>query len=141
MRARLGGLLIDGIVVGGASGIIAGFLGVLSQPSTPCNPQGSCGLNTSAILAGNFLTLVISLAYSAYFVGVTTQSLGHRVAGIRIVNVDTGAPIGPGWGALRWLVLTLTGALCTLGYWSPYFDDRRRGWHDQATNSIAIAAR
>jgi hypothetical protein len=51
------------------------------------------------------------------------------------------APIGFGRALLRWLVLTVTGALCTLGYWSPFFDDNRRGWHDKASRAIAINSR
>jgi uncharacterized RDD family membrane protein YckC len=142
MGARLGGHIIDSILVGVVAGIVSAVLTAL-QPSSPCNSQGSCAANTSVlhVWQGNIIFLVIAALYSAYFVGVTSQSLGHRVVGIRIVNVDTGAPIGAGWGALRWLVLVVTGLLCTLGYWSPYFDARRRGWHDQATNAIAITAR
>ena len=42
-------------------------------------------------------------------------------------------------GALRWLVMSITGAICTLGYWSPFFDkERRRGWHDKASNAMAV---
>jgi hypothetical protein len=31
--------------------------------------------------------------------------------------------------------------VCTLGYWSPFFDsDRRQGWHDKAANAVVIPA-
>ena len=84
----------------------------------------------------------IGVAYSAYFVGMHGQTLGHRAAGIRVVDVNTGGLIGPGRGALRYFVLSVTGAICTLGYWSPFFDSQRRqGWHDKATNSVVIPAR
>ena len=37
--------------------------------------------------------------------------------------------------------MSITGAICTLGYWSPFFDkERRRGWHDKASNAMAIKA-
>lgn len=123
MGARLGGLIIDGLVVGIPGGLIAYALG-------------------GARVAGDVIILVLGIAYSAYFVGMTGQTLGHRAAGIRVVDVNTGGLIGPGRGALRWLVMAVTGAICTLGYWSPFFDSQRRqGWHDKATNSVVIPSR
>lgn len=36
----------------------------------------------------------------------------------------------------------LSGAICMLGYWSPFFDgEHRRRWHDKASNAIAITVR
>jgi uncharacterized RDD family membrane protein YckC len=70
------------------------------------------------------------------------QTLGHRAAGIRVVDLATGALIGPGRAAVRWLVLGVTGAVCTLGYWSPFFDsERRQGWHDKASRSVVVPSR
>ena len=90
----------------------------------------------------DFFALILGIAYSAYFVGTKTQTLGHRAVGIRVVDANTGGPIGPGRGALRWLVMSVTGAICTIGYWSPFFDSQRRqGWHDKASNAVAIPAK
>ena len=75
-------------------------------------------------------------------IGTQGQTPGHRAARIRVVDVNTGALIGPGRAALRWLVMGVTGAICTLGYWSPFFDSKRRqGWHDKAASSVVIPAR
>jgi uncharacterized RDD family membrane protein YckC len=123
MGARLGGLIIDSIIIAIPVLIIVLAIG----NKTP--------------LLGNFIALIIGLGYSAYFVGMKTQTPGHRAVGIRVVDANTGAAIGPGRGALRWLVLGVTGAICTLGYWTPFFDSQRRqGWHDKASNAVAIPA-
>jgi uncharacterized RDD family membrane protein YckC len=140
MGARFGGLVVDAII----PAIVGAFTGSYSTART-CDAFGNgCTTNyhfgTTWIV--DLLGLALGVAYSAYFVGTKGQTPGHRVAGIRIVDVNTGGVIGPGRGALRWLVLSLTGAVCTLGYWSPFFDSRRRqGWHDKATNAVAIPAR
>jgi hypothetical protein len=38
--------------------------------------------------------------------------------------------------------MVITGAICTLGYWSPFFDaERRQGWHDKAAGSVVVPTR
>lgn len=142
MGPRFGGLILDTLIVGVPSGVIGGLAGAFHRSQT-CDAFGSCNssfqLSTTWVL--DLVALVLGMAYSAYFVGIKTQTIGHRVAGIRVVDINTAAPIGPGRGALRWLVMVLGGAVCTLGYWSPFFDSQRRqGWHDKATSSVAIPA-
>ena len=130
MGARFGGLVIDSLIVGVVAGILGAVLGA--------NP-GRAGFGNPLV---DLLGLVIGVAYSAVLVGRTTQTLGHRAVGIRVVDVSSGAAIGPGRAALRWFVMVVTGYIFTLGYWSPFFDrERRRGWHDKASNSMAVRAR
>ena len=142
MGARFGGLVLDTIVVGVPTAIIAALAGAFRTHQT-CDSSGSCttSVNIGASLTVDLLALALGVIYSAWLVGTTGQTLGHRAAGIRIVDVDTGQLIGPWRAALRWFVMVLGGALCTIGYWSPFFDSyRRQGWHDKATRSVAIAA-
>ncbi len=143
MGARLGGLIIDWIIVGIPTFLIGLGLGSYSSNQT-CDVSGNCTTNFQfgGTLAVDLIGLVLGIAYSAYFVGMTGQTLGHRAAGIRVVDANTAGLIGPGRAALRWLVMGVTGALCTLGYWSPFFDSQRRqGWHDKSANSVVIPAR
>jgi uncharacterized RDD family membrane protein YckC len=140
MGARLGGLLLDGVILAVPSAVIGAFAGAFESKRT-CDALGSC--STSYDYTAGWLVDVIVLAfgivYSAVLVGFYGQTVGHRAAGIRVVDVNTGARIGPGRAALRWVVLAVTGAVCTLGYWSPFFDStRRQGWHDKATSSVVI---
>ncbi len=145
MGARFGALLLDALIIAVPTVIIGILVGGFRTTHTvTCNSAGACnrGVNFTAGWIPNLIALAIGMAYCAYFVGMRGQSLGHRAVGIKVVDVNTGAAIGPGRAALRWLVLIVTGALCTLGYWSPFFDsDRRQGWHDKATRSVAIPAR
>jgi uncharacterized RDD family membrane protein YckC len=144
MGARLGGALIDGLVIGVPLGIIAALAGAFKTHET-CNlSTGVCSreVDLTTSLTFELIVVVVGILYSALLVGLTGQTLGHRAAGIRVVDVNTGGLIGAGTAALRYFVLTLTGAICTLGYWSPFFDsERRQGWHDKAANSVVVPAR
>ncbi|MCW2527775.1 MAG: hypothetical protein JWM76_2635 [Pseudonocardiales bacterium] len=143
MGARFGGLVVDAILIGIVGGIVGAFTGAYSN-GTNCDSNGNnCtnGFHFAANVPVELVSLAAGLIYSAILIGMQTQSLGHRVAGIRVLDINTGGPIGPGRGALRWLVMAVTGAICTLGYWSPFFDKQRRGWHDKASNSVAVRAR
>ena len=143
MGARFGALVLDTIVLAVPTIIIYAITGGFSTSTNgvTCDSSGVCTSNFNVDWAGLLIGLVIGFAYYGYMVGVRTQTLGHQAAGIRVVDVRTGAPIGFGRGLLRWLVLAVTGELCTLGYWSPFFDSQRRqGWHDKAANSVVIPA-
>ena len=146
MGARFGGYVLDYFIVSVPSFVIGFASGGLTKDtvSTSCDSfTGSCttthSFDIGFVPIG--LTVAISLLYFGYMVGVRTQTLGHMAAGIRVVDVNTGNPIGFWRGVLRWIVLGLTGALCTLGFWSPFFDSvRRQGWHDKSANAVVIPA-
>jgi uncharacterized RDD family membrane protein YckC len=143
MGARFGGLLLDALILSVPIGIIGALTGAF-HTSSNCDPGETCAksLQFTGAWGLDLIGLVLGIAYSAFFVGTQGQTPGHRAAKIRVVDVNTGALIGPGRAALRWLVMGVTGAICTLGYWSPFFDSQRRqGWHDKAASSVVIPAR
>ena len=143
MAARFGGLVLDTVIIAIPTVIIEVIIGGFHSDRT-CDAFGNCtsSYNFSVGLPADLIGLLLSLAYVAYFVGVKTQTPGHRAAGIRVVSADTGVAIGPGRAMLRQFVLVVTGALCTLGYWSPFFDStRRQGWHDKSASAVVIPAR
>jgi uncharacterized RDD family membrane protein YckC len=142
MGARFGALVIDSIIIL----IITTTVGLAAvgfkwNHNTPCTQFAMCTASqhhhfqfgTAAIY------LLVSAAYYGYLAGVRTQTPGHQLANIRVVDVATENPIGLWRGIVRALVLTLSADLCTLGYWSPFFDaTRRQGWHDKAARSVVI---
>jgi uncharacterized RDD family membrane protein YckC len=121
MGARFGGLLIDSILLGVVSYILA--------------------IVTTATMLYVF-QIILGLLYWGYLVGTRGQTLGHQLVGIKVVDVNTGQPIGFGKAVVRFLVMDITGAIFTLGYWTPFFDStRRQGWHDKSVGSVVIPAR
>jgi uncharacterized RDD family membrane protein YckC len=140
MGARLGGLLLDGLILAVPTLIVAAVSGAFDSKQT-CDAFGTCSrsYNVTAGWLFDLAGLALGIVYSALLVGLQGRTIGHRAVGLRVVDVNTGGLIGPGRAALRWLVLSVTGAICTLGYWSPFFDStRRQGWHDKASNSVVV---
>lgn len=90
----------------------------------------------------SLLSLVINFGYFGYLLGVRQQSVGMMVLNIKVVDANTGGPIGLGRGLLRYLVQGLTGLLCLVGYFSPFFDrtKRNQGWHDKAASCFVVTA-
>jgi uncharacterized RDD family membrane protein YckC len=111
-----------------------------STGSFNCTTTGGSGGGVLVLL--ELLWLVLAFGYYGYFNGVKQQTIGKRIMSIKVVDGATGGPIGLGKALLRYLVLAITGAICTLGYWSPFFDGTKRnqGWHDKSANSFVVKA-
>ena len=85
--------------------------------------------------------LVASLLWIAYnrwlTAGRTGQSLGKRVAKIKLIGVDTKAPIGVANAFIRDLVHILD-ALTLVGYLWPLWDEKRQTFADQIMKTVVI---
>jgi uncharacterized RDD family membrane protein YckC len=85
--------------------------------------------------------MVASLVWVAYnrwlTAGKTGQSLGKRVTKIKLVGMDTDAPISPRNAFIRDLVHILD-ALTLVGYLWPLWDDKRQTFADQIMKTIVI---
>jgi uncharacterized RDD family membrane protein YckC len=114
---RLGAGIIDAIIVGVISLILRLVLGT----------------------SGQALGLLVGLAYTTYLEGGTTgQSIGKRVLGIRVVDAQSGGPIGYGRGAIRWLVGIVSAIPIFLGYLWMLWDGEKQTWHDKASTSYVV---
>jgi uncharacterized RDD family membrane protein YckC len=148
MGARLGAFILDGLIVGIPLAIIFAILGAafITPAKTTCDANFSC--TTSAGSGGGLIGLfylieiVVVLAYFGYMDGVKQQSFGKRIVHIKVADANSGGPIGFGRGVVRQLVLSVTGAICFIGYLSPFFDGTKRyqGWHDKAGNDFVVKA-
>ena len=88
------------------------------------------------------LLVLVPLLYNGYFTCGGRRTVGQRVAGLRVVNNRTGAPLTLGMGFLRALVAGFgSGQLFGLGYWWALWDGEHRTWHDMASTSVVIDER
>jgi uncharacterized RDD family membrane protein YckC len=88
---------------------------------------------------GYFLVILASLAYYVYLEGSPSgQTVGKKVMNIRIVDADTGGPIGYGRGAIRLVGRWLSGFLCGLGYWWMLWDPNKQTWADKIANTVVV---
>jgi uncharacterized RDD family membrane protein YckC len=75
--------------------------------------------------------------YQLYFAGMAGQSLGMRLAGIRVINAR-GEPPGPGRGLLRLIALAPSVLPAGLGWLWALFDREHRALHDHLAGTYVI---
>ena len=138
---RFVAIFIDGIIIsipifilalifGVAAGIAAGASGNSSN-----NAATAAGTGTVALIY--LLAIVIDVGYFIYFWG-RGQTLGMRLFRLRVVDANTGAPIGYGRAALRYLGYILSVIACYIGLIWAAFDARKQGWHDKIANTVVV---
>ena len=93
---RFAGLLIDGILLGVVNGILRAVI-------------GSGG--------GAILGLVVDIVYFTVLIGGRRgQTVGQMALGIRVIDFNTGGPIGYGRAFVRWLVAIVSALTLFIGY-------------------------
>jgi uncharacterized RDD family membrane protein YckC len=114
---RLVAALIDGIVTGAITGVMYGILRD----------------------AGSGLSTLIGLAYYIYLEGSPSgQTVGKKVMGIRVLDFDTGGPIGYGRAAIRYFARILSALPCLLGFFWMLWDPQKQTWHDKLATSVVV---
>jgi uncharacterized RDD family membrane protein YckC len=142
---RLVARIIDGIIVGVPLGVIFFVLvaiagGIASTANTTDqNAQAAVGLGlVGVVLLVALLGTVGTVIYYVYFWGTSGQTLGMRILNLRIVDANTGGPIGIGRAVIRYLMTIVNSAACYIGWIWVAFDPRKQGWHDKVANSVVI---
>jgi uncharacterized RDD family membrane protein YckC len=86
--------------------------------------------------------LILIVAVIAYFVtlqgGPTGQTVGSKALHIRVVDFNTGGPIGYGRAFLRFLVQSIFSGILYLGYLWMLWDREKQTWQDKASNSVVV---
>jgi uncharacterized RDD family membrane protein YckC len=150
--ARLGGFLLDVIIVGIPMGIVSYFL-LFRHAGFHCSTVRSdfgnysstnCSFG-SGFWSGELLLLVVWFVvgglYNVIPVARGGQTLGMKVARTRVVDGTTGGPIGTGRSFGRFLMKSyISGLVCYLGFLWMLWDDRNQTWHDKAVGSIVVNA-
>jgi len=75
--------------------------------------------------------------YQLYFAGISGQTLGMRLAGVRLISVK-GTPPGPGRGMIRLLALAVSLLPAGLGWFWALFDREHRALHDHLAGTYVI---
>ncbi len=120
---RFGAVLVDGLVSLGFQlpGIIvtqASAVGVLLQ------------------LAG----LVAFVVLWSKKLGTTGQSWGKKALNIKVLDAQTGQPIGQGRAVGRYFAQILSALPCYLGFLWPLWDDKKQSFHDKIVGTVVVSA-
>lgn len=88
---------------------------------------------------GDFFISLLAPAVILYMLGTSGQTPGCRILGIKVVDSNSGAPIGIPRAVGRYLFASfISGPALLLGYlwmlWSP----RKQTWHDTITSAVVV---
>jgi uncharacterized RDD family membrane protein YckC len=141
---RLGAYILDGLisVVFAIPGIVALFAG--PRHYVDCDVDGESGICRAPTGATIGIAVILFLAgLIAYLVIYckkvgSGQSWGQSALNIRVVDKNTGQPIGTGRAVGRYFGRIISGAVCYLGFLWPLWDKEKQAWHDKMVNSIVI---
>ncbi len=110
--------LIDGILLG-----VVGFV---------------VGLILQSAIA-SVVQILLGLAYYSYLEGSPSgQTVGKRAVNIRVIDFNTGGPIGATRGLIRYLGRILSGIACLLGYFWMLWDSEKQTWHDKIAGTVVV---
>jgi uncharacterized RDD family membrane protein YckC len=88
---------------------------------------------------GYVVALLIAVAYfTALEGGPTGQTIGKRLMGIRVVDFDTGGPIGYPRGLIRYLGRALSSFVLYIGYLWMLWDREAQTWHDKIASTVVV---
>jgi uncharacterized RDD family membrane protein YckC len=122
---RWAALFVDNLLMNGVGYAIGAAMGgAVGKATTPESAIGA-----AAASAG--IGIGIQVAYMAGFTGITGQTLGKKLLGVRVVGPDGGPP-----GILRALLRETVGRflsviVCCLGYFWILWDKEQQAWHDK----------
>jgi len=142
--------LIDGFILGIPIGILFGVLAIAGVVASPVIPSdlpapppggrvsGAFHLYPAAIFSFYLFGLIVTASYHAYFWGTSGSTLGMRLFRLRVVDANTGQPIGIGRAVLRYIGFLVAAAPCWLGLIWAAFDPRAQGWHDKIASTVVL---
>jgi uncharacterized RDD family membrane protein YckC len=156
-RVVFGGLLIrfvayliDSFIIGFPMGILFFVLaaaGVLGSPVSPNDlpappPGGSVSgayhLSPVAIFSFFLFVLVVAAGYYAYFWGTNGSTLGMSLFKLRVVDANSGQPIGIVRAIVRYVGFIVAAFPCWIGLIWAGFDPRAQGWHDKIASTVVV---
>jgi uncharacterized RDD family membrane protein YckC len=100
------------------------------------------GFVLSQAISGLFLFLAVLAATAvALYIGYLDgegQSPGKAVMGIRVLNEQTGTPLGGGMGIARNFLHVLDALPCYVGFLFPLWDAKRQTLCDKVLNTVVV---
>lgn len=105
-----------------------------------CWPLGLAFLAGSPGVAAfcSFLTLVLVLLVGVWE-GRTGRGPGKAALGLRLVDIDSGRPVGAGRGVLRRGTHLIDSVTCYVGYLWPLRDEQRQTFADMAARTVVLS--
>jgi uncharacterized RDD family membrane protein YckC len=91
------------------------------------------------VVLGQLLGFVLGIGYFGYFEGSPSgQTIGKRLVQIRVVDVETGGPIGTSRALVRYVGRIISTLVLLLGYLWMLWDPERQTWHDKIAGTVVV---
>jgi uncharacterized RDD family membrane protein YckC len=98
--------------------------------------HGGAGAGIGVIF---YLASVGWIGYNRWYrAGRTGQSLGKSATSVRLIDEQTGAPIGGGMAFLRDLAHFVDGIICYVGFLFPLWDNKRQTLADKIVGTVVV---
>jgi uncharacterized RDD family membrane protein YckC len=124
--------ILDGLVVGVAGSIIDAIIAAIVRGSF--NDTGGYARN-------GIVSLILGVLYFGYFWSRNGQTLGYMALGLRLVRAD-GAPVSFGLGAIRYVLIYLSFAVCLIPAIVSAFmvglGSRKQAIHDMIVGTLVV---
>ena len=141
--ARIVDTFIVGIplsVVGFILLLVVGGAASATSSSSQSQQNAAAAAFGGVFILFYLLAIAVGIGYWVYFWGTTGSTLGMRLFRLRVVDAQTGAPIGIARAIVRWLMTLVNSWACYIGWIWVAFDARKQGWHDKVANSVVLQA-
>jgi uncharacterized RDD family membrane protein YckC len=115
---RLVALIVDAITLGVIQGILFSIF----------DTGAAYGLST----------LVGLVYYTVLEGGPRGQTIGKMALGIRVIDFNTGGPIGYARGFLRYIGRIISTIPLLLGYFWMLWDREKQTWHDKIATTVVV---
>jgi uncharacterized RDD family membrane protein YckC len=120
-RASFGRRLVAAIIDGILLGVVGGIFYAISRT------------------LGYVVQILLTVAYLTYLEGgASGQTVGKKAMGIRVVDFQTGGPIGYPRAFIRWIGRYVSAIACLLGYFWMLWDREKQTWHDKFANDVVV---
>ncbi|MGP8299606.1 RDD family protein [Streptomyces inhibens] len=160
--ARVGALLVDGLIIAAVPIILYIVAGVMAASSassvsdTANNcPPGDYNCISNAYNSASSSTpvaalIIMVLAWliivgGSFFLmakeGSTGQTPGKKALGIKVIKETTGQPLGFGMTFVRYLCRYLNGLLCGIGWLWPLWDEKNQTFADKIVGTVVVSVK
>jgi uncharacterized RDD family membrane protein YckC len=88
---------------------------------------------------GSFLAFVGGIAYYVYLEGSPSgQTIGKHLMKIRVIDYQTGGPLGYSKAAVRYLGRIVSTLICLIGYLMVLWDREKQALHDKIAGTVVV---
>jgi uncharacterized RDD family membrane protein YckC len=143
---RLAAYIVDAMILAASIAVVGGTIGIVVQIALyGVTGEGGSGAGSSSDITVSpiadtlfwFFAFAVTAGYFVYFWSIG-GTLGMKLFSLRVVDANTGQPVGIGRAILRLVGFVISAMLCYFGLVAAAFDARKQGWHDKIASSVVL---